>query len=233
MKKVYENRVLLVLITILILGALLIQSCIKDPVNPPPPPVTFTMTSIINGKGSLNPDKKTGIKQGSKLEIKFTPDSTYSLHTVKINEIHIKEIPESETEVFYSTDVYFNLFVKVDFVKTDILMLSVESLSENPWMLESINYYNFETNKLIYSAILEEEEKTDKRYFLYPSFDLVFIRQNGSVSTSKWDLKDRILQIGGGYFPIVEFTKTKMSYKSGPLPGGSHGTIYAVSTFKK
>lgn len=232
MKQVNKNRVLIVSIMILMLGTLLIQSCEKDPKNPPPPK-TYTLSSVVSGKGLLTPDKKTNINPGSVLKLVFSPDSTYSLHKAKINGLEIKEIPESETDVHYQTIVNSDLFIEANFVKTNILVFSVETLSEKPWMLTSIDDYDFETGEFIESMPLSESEKTAKHYFLYPSMQLVFTWQDGSVTTGKWDLRDNTLKMNSDTVTIVKLTKDEMKYKTGPLPGGFGGPIDVVRSFKR
>lgn len=234
MKKVQKSLMYFAFIIVLTLGTLVFQSCDKDPIGPPPP-VTYTMTSIISGKGLLTPEKLTGIKAGSNLLIKFIPEKGYSLYKAKINGQTIEEIFKSETDVPYNvTNINSNLLIEPDFVLTSISRLSVESTSEKAWTLAGVDCYDSKTNQFLWPYDLTDREKRDKYYFLYPSKEIIVKFDGGGTSSSVWDIKDSVFQSGNQYYKILEISQTTFKYKSKLLPRADPNLFfYTISTYKR
>ncbi len=223
-----KSIILSVVLTIL---ALMFTGCEKP--EPPAPVVFYTLSTIINGKGSVNPDKLSGIVLGSNVNLKFTPEIGYSLYSVKINGVKIEDIQPSTTEASYTIqNINKNQYVEVVFEETDVLILSAKSTNEKPWMLTRIGLYKVEDGVFLANIDLTEAELTDRYYLLYPSMKTVVYQLDGGIRNGEWSLKQRVLRLGSATtYEVLELTSNKFVFKAPPIWSDADKCyIYAVYT---
>jgi len=240
MKTKKENLVLLIGM-ILVLGTYLV-GCEKVVITTPPvliPPVTpVTSTVLIGkiGKGTVNPDSSVKVVKGKSITITATPDSNYSLYSLKIYSFNSStfswteeenvEITPTTSSFRYSLRVDFNIKVVFEFVETDNLIISVLN---PPWRLKAIEDF-YPNGELFFDWPLTELELSLMCYFLYPEGKLLDYLPDGSLYFSaNWHLVEKVLTIGLMKFPIVELTPTKLVYKMQQVEGG----IYTLYTYER
>lgn len=226
MKKIIFLTVFACLLTML-------ASCDPEPIPPGPSPVTYTISTVISGKGLVTPDKLSMINLGSNVTLKFTPETGYSLYSVRINGVMIEDIQPSSAEVFYTIhNINKNQNVEVVFVETDILIVSVKSTNEKPWWLTKIGVYKAEGDVFLRNINLTESEKTDRYYLIYPSMKTVVYQADGGVRNGKWDLKQRVFTLGGlAAHAVLELSSSKFVYKAPPIwSQADNFYIYVVYT---
>lgn len=216
MKKIIFLTVFACLLTML-------ASCDPEPIPPGPSPVTYTISTVISGKGLVNPDKLSMINLGSNVTLKFTPETGYSLYSVKINGVIVEEIQPSSVEVSYTIhNINKNQNVEVVFVETDILIVSVKSTAEKPWMMTIWNSYKASDGSFLERLNLNEENKTDKYYFLYPSMSVVVLEKDGGIRNGSWSLKQSVITIDYHDYPLLELTPNKFTYKTQQVWSNHH-----------
>lgn len=211
-------RKLVFLSVVLTILALMFTGCEKpeNPVPPGPTPVFYTLSSTTSGKGSVNPDKVANISLGSDITVKFIPEAGYSLYSVKVNNVAV-EIQPSSSEVSYTIkNVTSNVRVEVTFVDTRILLISVSSVNEKPWMLKRIIFYALDDNRYLRDKYLSQPEKTDRYYFLYPSLDVFVYEEDGGIRSGKWSLVGNVFKVGDANLPFIEATNNKLSHSDSP-----------------
>ena len=179
-----------------VLAALLMVlaiSCEKEPQVVPPP--TFSISTIVIGKGLVIPEKLQGITLGSDVNFKFTPETEYSLYSVKINGVKVEDIYPSSTEAQYIVrGVNKNLNMEVNFVETNILLLSK---LEPAWRLTKLELYKASDNTFIATSNLAQEEKARRLYHYYPSMEVKVINPDGTLYWSgKWNLAGDVYEQG-------------------------------------
>lgn len=207
----------IIFLTVFAYLLMMLTSCDPEPIPPGPPPVFYTLSTIVSGKGSVNPDKLSGIIPGSNITVKFIPETGYSLYSVKVNEVKI-DIQPTATEVPYTImGINKDPVVEVEFVETDVLIFSVKSINEKPWMLIEVGVYKAEGDVFLRNWILTQAEKSDRYYFLYPSMDGFVYQENGGIRTGKWSLKQKVLQLGSEVLDVVELSSTKIVYRAKPI----------------
>ncbi len=219
-----------VVLTIL---ALMLTGCDKP--EPPAPAVFYTLSTIVSGKGAVNPDKLSGIVLGSNVNLKLTPEIGYSLYSVKINGVKIEDIQPSTTEISYTIqNINKNQYIEVVFEETDVLILSAKSTNEKPWMLTRIGLYKVEGDVFIRNINLTQAEKTDRYYFIYPSMKTVVYQLDGGIRNGEWGLRQRILKLGSTDFGVLELTSNKFVFKASPIWSNADNCyIYAVYNLER
>lgn len=221
MKKIIFLTVFACLLTMLV-------SCDPEPIPPGPPPVTYTISTVISGKGLVNPDKLSMINLGSNVTLKFTPETGHSLYSVKINGVAIEEIQPTETEVSYVIkNINKNIFIEVVFVETSNLIISTV-INKNPWKLKEMNIYK-EDGTFLFSINLPQEILDGNYYFYYPEGCIKIIMPDNSVFfETTWYIKQEILTMGPpNKFTIVLLTASKFIYRAAPVPGDDEFRTYA------
>ena len=229
-----KNKILAVItpIVVFMLGALIVQSCEKEPPTPPP---TYTVSINKIGNGLVEVDKTQGITAGSNINFKFNPAIGYSLYSVKINGVKIEDIQPSTTEVSYTIqNINKNQYIEVVFEETDVLILSAKSTNEKPWMLTRIGLYKVEGDVFIRNINLTQAEKTDRYYFIYPSMKTVVYQLDGGIRNGEWGLRQRILKLGSTDFGVLELTSNKFVFKASPIWSNADNCyIYAVYNLER
>jgi hypothetical protein len=217
-----------VVLTIL---ALMLTGCDKP--EPPAPAVFYTLSTIVSGKGAVNPDKLSGIALGSNVTLKFTPETGYSLYSVKVNGVKIEDIQPSTTEVSYTIqNINKNQYIEVVFVETNILTFSVKSTGEKPWRLKLVQSYRVDDNTYLRNFPLDKEDRSDRYYYLYPSMTVVVLEEDGGVRNGTWNLKQKVLTIDGHAYPLLELTPNKFSYQTEEVWSGYDNCwIYHIVNF--
>jgi len=222
-----------IIFAVLVILLVILVSCEKEP-KPGTSPVTYTIsTAIVGGKGSVVPDKLSGVILGSSVNFKFTSESGYSLYSVKINWVKVEDIYPSSTEVQYTVrDVNTNLYVEVSFVKTDILLLSK---LEPAFKLKKVHVYRADNNQYLRSVVLTQEEKARKLYHYYPSMDVKVISSDGSLYWSeKWDLIEDTYKQGGQILKKITLTENEFSYQASPVWSNADNCyIYYVDFYER
>jgi len=207
----------------LILATLLWVGCEKTPVVPPIPPVINVSYRTVlvsqKGKGTVNPDTLTKVVYGESLTITATPDSGYSLYSLKVIStvphvgVEEKEVEITPTESPYTyilSSVKANTEVKFEFVETDNLIISVLN---PPWRLKAMEDF-YPDGELLFSWPLTEEILSQMFYFYYPEGKVEAFYPNGTLCfNGPWSLKERVLKIGNYYFNILELTPTRLVYE--------------------
>ncbi len=207
----------------LILATLLLVGCEKTPVVPPIPPVINVSYRTVlvsqKGKGTVNPDTLTKVVYGESLTITATPDSGYSLYSLKVIStvphvgVEEKEVEITPTESPYTyilSSIKANTEVKFEFVETDNLIISVLN---PPWRLKAMEDF-YPNGELLFSWPLTEEELSQMFYFYYPEGKVEAFYPNGTLCfNGPWSLKERVLKIGNYYFNILELTPTRLVYE--------------------
>ena len=220
----------------LILATLLLVGCEKTPVVPPIPPVINVSYRTVlvsqKGKGTVNPDTLTKVVYGESLTITATPDSGYSLYSLKVIStvphvgVEEKEVEITPTESPYTyilSSIKANTEVKFEFVETDNLIISVLN---PPWRFKAIEDFS-PNGELFFDWPLTELQLSVMSYFLYPEGKLLDYLPDGSLYFSaNWHLVEKVLTIGLMKFPIVELTPTKLVYKMQQEEGGVY-TLYS------
>lgn len=198
---------------VLVILLLSFTGCKKtDP--PLPPPVTYTITTKINGSGIVIPDNVSGVNLGRDLTFKIIPEAGYSIYSIKINGTLV-EFQPSASETYYAVkDIKSNLNIEFTFVETNILTFSVKSTDEKPWYLTTVNVHKASDGSFVRGVSLYPQEKTDRYYYLYPSMKAVALEEDGGVREGTWDLKQTTLTIDGHNYPLWELTSKKFSYQS-------------------
>ena len=215
------KKILLLAVIAILLTAL--TSCDPEPIPPGPPPVNYAISTNIIGKGLVNPDKLSMINLGSNVTLKFTPETGYSLYSVKINGVKVEDIQPSSVEVSYTIhNINKNQNVEVVFVETDILIVSVKSTAEKPWMMTIWNSYKASDGSFLERLNLNEENKTDKYYFLYPSMSVVVLEKDGGIRNGSWSLKQSVITIDYHDYPMLELTPNKFTYKTQQVWSNHH-----------
>lgn len=227
-----KNKILAVItpIVVFVLGALIIQSCEKEPPTPPP---KYTVSINKIGNGIVEVDKTEGVTAGSNVNLKFTPAIGYSLYSVKVNGVKIEDIQPTTTEVSYTIqNINKNQYLEVVFEETDVLILSAKSTNEKPWMLTRVGLYKVEGGVFLANIDLTEAELTDRYYLLYPSMKTVVYQLNGGIRNGEWSLKQRVLRLGGTTtYEVLELTSNKFVFKAPPIwSDADKCNIYAVYT---
>lgn len=220
-----------VVLTIL---ALMLTGCDKP--EPPAPVVFYTLSTNIGGKGSVNPDKLSGIVLGSNVTIRITPETGYSVYSVKINGVKIEDIQPSTTEVSYTIqNINKNQYIEVVFEETDVLILSAKSTNEKPWMLTNVGVYKVEGDIFLDNWYLTQAEKTDRYYFLHPSMKTVVYQLDGGIRNGEWSLKQRVLRFGGTTtYEVLELTSNKFVFKAPPIWSSADNCyIYTIYTSER
>ena len=229
MKKIILLTAIAILLTAL-------TSCDPEPI-PGPPPVNYAISTNTIGKGLVTPDKLSGVNLGSDVTFKITPEAGYSIYSIKINGILAEGFQPSSSETSYTVkDVKTNLYIEFTFVETDILIFSVKSTNEEPWMWTKLKIYKVSDNSLIYDVELTSSEKADKYYYVYPSMEALLYKADGSVRSGTWDLKQRVLTLGSGSPPceVVELTKSKIVIKFLPVWSNADNCyVYAQYTYER
>jgi hypothetical protein len=217
----------------LILATLLWVGCEKTPVVPPIPPVINVSYRTVlvsqKGKGTVNPDTLTKVVYGESLTITATPDSGYSLYSLKVIStvphvgVEEKEVEITPTESPYTyilSSIKANTEVRFEFIETDNLIISI---LEPPLRLKDISTFSSDGTYL-YSSVLLEHELSLSVYFYYPEGKLIIYWPDGTTYFSAgWYLKEGVLHFGGNPYPIVELTPTKLAYKD---VGASRYVLY-------
>lgn len=217
---------------VLVILLLSFTGCKKtDP--PSTPPVTYTITTKINGSGTVTPDNVTGITLGSSVNFKFSPSIGNSLYSVKINGVKVESIQTSENEVSYTiTDIKSNISVEVEFVDTRILLLSK---LEPAWMWTKLDIYRASDNTFLYGVELTEAEKSRKMYHYYPSMEIKYINPDGSVYwQATWNLASDVYKQGGQNLTVLDLTHNKFVHKASPIWSNVNNCyIYAQYTYER
>lgn len=234
MKNLDRIPALVTILLLLMVGSLLIQGCEK-PEPPGSEPVFYTMSTLVKGKGSVSPDKLSGIVLGSNVSIKITPDTNYSTYSVKVNRTEIEEIiPLGSEFVFNVNNIKSNTKIEVEFIETNILLISVKSTNDKPWMLIQVGAFFKEEDLFLGYWNLSEVEKTDKYYLMYPSMKVEVYQANGGVRSGKWNLSGNELKIGGEELVLVELTLKKFVYRSNPVwSPANNAYTYALYTYER
>lgn len=207
----------------LILATLLWVGCEKTPVVPPIPPVINVSYRTVlvsqKGKGTVNPDTLTKVVYGESLAITATPDSGYSLYSLRVIStvphvgVEEKEVEITPTESPYTyilSSIKANTEVKFEFVETDNLIISVLN---PPWRLKAMEDF-YPDGELLFSWPLTEEILSQMFYFYYPEGKVEAFYPNGTLCfNGPWSLKERVLKIGNYYFNILELTPTRLVYE--------------------
>lgn len=229
-----KNLVFLALMLVLVLGALLTQSCEKDPI-PSNPPVTYAVHVNTIGKGLVEPDKVSGLLAGSSVILIVTPDVGYSLYSIKINGISVTTVEPTDKEFKYTvSNINVNQNIDITFIETDILIFSVKSISEKPWMWTKFDIYRASDDLFLRSSPLSQSEKTDRYYYIYPSMKGYAYQSDGGIRSGNWNLKQRVLQFDSEIVELIELTPLKYVYKAKPIWGsGDNCYVYAIYTFER
>jgi len=217
---------------VLVILLVVLVSCEKEPI-PGPPPVTYAISTTVVGKGSVVPDKLPSVNLGSSVNFKFTPESEYSLYSVKINGVKVEDIYPSSTEVQYTVrDVNTNLNVEVTFVKTEILLLSK---LEPALMWIKLDIYRADNDTYIRSSVLTQAEKSRKYYHHYPSMDMEVKNADGTLYwKDKWNLTQGTYQKGGQIFTLLENSDMRLKTKASPIWSNADNCYaYAVYTYER
>ena len=218
---------------VLVILLLSFTGCKKtDP--PLPPPVTYTITTKINGSGIVIPDNVSGVNLGRDVTFKIIPEAGYSIYSIKINGTLV-EFQPSASETYYAVkDIKSNLNIEFTFVETDILILSVKSVDEKPWRLKVVKSYKVDDNTYLRDFPLSKELLTDRYYYLYPSMTVVVLEEDGGVRNGTWNLKQKVLTIDGHVYPLLELTPNKFTYQSEDVWSNyDNCMIYHLITFER
>lgn len=224
MKKIILFSVIVVLLVGLV-------SCEKEP-RPGPPPVTYAISTTVFGKGSVAPDKLSGVVLGSSVTFKLTPETGYSLYSVKINGVKVEDIYPSTTEIQYVVrDVNTNLNIEVTFVETYNLLISVQN---PPWRLKAMDIYK-EDGTYKYPFTLTKEDKEGRTYYHYPGGKTETLRIDGtpSFSSNDWSISQNTLRVESMNYTIIELTATRLVYKAPPVKGSDGTYTYAQYTYER
>ena len=221
----------LIFLTVFACLLIFFSSCDPEPIPPGPPPVTYTISTVISGKGLVTPDKLSMINLGSNVTLKFTPETGYSLYSVKINGVKVEDIQPSSAEVSYTIhNINKNQNVEVVFVENGILLLSK---LEPAWMWTKFDIYRADDNTFLYSVELTEAEKSRKMYHHYPSMEIKYINPDGSVYwQATWDLKQDVYKQGGQTLEVLELTSSKFVYKTSSA-WSNVGNCYAYAVYTR
>ncbi|NCU28486.1 MAG: hypothetical protein EOM85_02335 [Candidatus Moranbacteria bacterium] len=215
-----------------VLAALLMVlaiSCEKEPIPPAPLP-TFSVNINKIGNGSATADKTTGITAGSTVNFKFTPDSGYSLYSIKVNDKSINAIIPFGSEYTYS---YFgvNSNIKMDVVFVETYNLIISAII--PWKLKAMDIYR-ENGDFYFSFPLSPEDKEIKRYFYYPQGEVKMYYSDGSLYWSAtWSISGNKFKLGDGDMTIIELTASRLVFKASPVKGGDGTYTYAQYTYER
>lgn len=222
----------------LILATLLLVGCEKTPVVPPIPPINVSYRTVLvsqKGKGTVNPDTLTKVVYGEPLTITATPDSGYTLYSLKIiSVVPNREVEEEYVEIEPTTAAFHytfsavkaNIEIYFEFIETDNLIISILN---PPWRLKAMEDFSPD-GELLFSWPLTEEILSQMFYFYYPEGKVEAFYPNGTLCfNGPWSLKERVLKIGNYYFPIVELTPTKLVYKMQQV----EGRIYTLYTYER
>lgn len=213
-------------------GALIFQSCDKEPI-PMEVYMTYTVSIVKTVGGSVVADKTQGIAFGSTVNFKFTPDTRYSIYTIKINGKVINETIPYDTSFEYSyIGIEYNIYVEVSFVETNILILSVQ---EPAWMSTKIEKYRVKDDSYSHQVTQTNEQLSRKFYFLYPSMDMKVLNPDGSVYwQDKWNLINGIFTRGAETLVAVLITPEKIALKAEPVWSEyDQEYLYSIYTYER
>ena len=224
------------LLIILILFSLhIVSGCKKS--EELSPPVTFTINIVYGGtgKGKVIADKLSGIPLGGSVTLTVTPDPNYSLYSIKVGGVLANIIPTDKEYKHKISGINTSQTVEVTFEETDVLILSVKSTSEKPWMWTKLSLYKSDGDVFIRYSNLTPEEKTKKLYHYYPSKDVKVFNAEGSVFWySKWDLKQKVYTQGDAVMTVVELTPNKFVYKATPIWSQAYNCyVYAQYIYER
>ena len=206
------------LLIILILFSLhIVSGCKKS--EELSPPVTFTINIVYGGtgKGKVIADKLSGIPLGGSVTLTVTPDPNYSLYSIKVGGVLANIIPTDKEYKHKISGINTSQTVEVTFEETDVLILSVKSTSEKPWMWTKLSLYKSDGDVFIGYSNLTPEEKTNKYYFVYPSMDALVYQADGGIRSGKWSLKQKTWQHGNDMVPVLELTSNRFVWKAFPI----------------
>jgi hypothetical protein len=232
--KLHKNNIVVkkvILISLVLTILALFVGCEKP--EPPVPPVTYTVSIVKVGSGSVETDKMQGITSGATVNFKFTPASGYSLYSIKVNGTSINAIIPFDSEYEYS---YFgingNLQIEVTFVKTSLLMLSVQ---EPAWKWTKMEKYRAKDDSYSHPVTLTFEQTARRFYYLYPSMDLKVLNPDSSVyGQNKWDLKNDVYIQWGDTLTFISLTPNKFMFKAKPVWSDfDKEYLYAVYTYER
>ena len=220
---------------VLTILALMLTGCEKP--EPPAPVVFYTLSTNIGGKGSVNPDKLSGIVLGSNVNLKFTPEIGYSLYSVKINGVKIEDIQPSTTEVSYTIqNINKNQYIEVVFVETYNIIIST-ILNKNPWKLKKIDIYK-EDGSFLFSVEDIPQDVIERRtfyYYNYPSTNYIeSLRPDNSQSFyTSWSINQVTLRVDMMNYTVLVLTNTNFVYKAPPVIGSDGTYTYAQYTYER
>ncbi len=219
---------------VLVILLLSFTGCKKtDP--PSTPPVTYTITTKINGSGTVTPDNVSGVNLGRDVTFKLTPEQGYSIYSIKINGTLVEGFQPSASETYYAVkDIKSNLNIEFTFVETDILILSVKSVDEKPWRLKVVKSYKVDDNTYLRDFPLNKEDLTDRYYCLYPSMTALVLEEDGGVRNSTWNLKQKVLTLSNNNYPLLDLDQNKFSFSQAPVWSPyDNSMIYHVLNFER
>ena len=233
----FKKNLTLVIGMIIVLGTYLV-GCEKIPVVEKPPVINISYRTVLvsqKGKGTVNPDTLTKVVYGEPLTITATPDSGYTLYSLKIiSVVPNREVEEEYVEIEPTTAAFHytfsavkaNIEIYFEFIETDNLIISILN---PPWRLKAMEDFSPD-GELLFSWPLTEEILSQMFYFYYPEGKVEAFYPNGTLCfNGPWSLKERVLKIGNYYFPIVELTPTKLVYKMQQV----EGRIYTLYTYER
>jgi len=227
---------IVILLVVLIILILTFTGCEK-PEPPAPPAVFYTLSTSVIGKGSVSPDKLSGIPLGSSIKIKFISELGYAFYSAKENGLKVEELKPSTTEVEHTIkDINRNPNVEATFVETSNLLIS-RVLNPNPWKYKAMDIYK-DDGTLLFTFPLSQEEKNRNKYFYfnYPNTNYVEIIGTDGVRTfyADWSVSQNILRVDATKYTIVELTPTRLVFKAPPGADPTTGIInYAQYTFER
>ncbi len=251
MKKIKQIPALLAILMLLLSGSLLFQSCKEEdlPIPNPKekveekekeekeeeeikPPITYHFKVFINDEegGLVDPTFVTDLLKDSFVMVTIKPDSAYTLYSVKVNDLPLPDFEPTTQEFSFVIDsIKEHQKVEVEFIETDVLIISVSSIEDPAWYLRAIKRFK-EDGTYLHQIVFEGEDDpmlTDRYYYLFPSMEGFRITAEGVVwgKGQKWSLKNRIMRSyrvnpyiqHSGYCEITELTPTKLVFRLMPL----------------
>lgn len=225
------KKILLLAVIAILLTAL--TSCDPEPIPPGPPPVNYAISTNIIGKGLVNPDKLSGVSLGSDVTFKITPETGYSIYSIRINGTLVEGFQPSASESSYTfKDVKSNLYIEFTFVETRILLLSQ---LEPAWIWTKLDIYRASDNSFMHEVELTQAEKSRKMYHYYPSMEIKYINPDGSVYwQATWNLTSDVYKQGGQNLTVLDLTHNKFVHKAPPIWSNVNNYyIYAQYTYER
>lgn len=231
MKKNYKYPTFWASVLMLMLGALLIQSCEKDkpPVNPP---VLYTVTINTIGKIHITIPQVTGLIPGSNIDIVVEPDSLYSVYSIKENGVNMNIIPTDKKLVYSLKNIQSNKILDIEAVETGIVKISI---LEPALMWTKLSLYKAKDDVYLREYLVNKEQKSRKYYHYYPSMDIKVVNPDGSLYwKEKWKLGQGVYQKGGEIYTVVEITDKIVRIKNKPSFDPYYNTeIYGIYTYER